>query len=129
MISLGAGISWAAVSLLNNASIRALSSETGLPCWWPSPGVLRCSHCASCTPHSSVTSSTSSISTPGLSAGEQSNNNTDVECVPAYKLYSHALRLSVGLIIHYESNSLLALEQFALHNCKVKLTQAGYEMQ
>lgn len=32
--------------------------------------------------------------------------------------HSHGLLLSAGLIMHYESNSLLGSEQFALHNCK-----------
>ncbi len=38
---------------------------------------------------------------------------------------SHGPLLSVGLIMRYESNSLLASEQFALHNCKA-VTDSGW---
>ena len=82
MISPAAGISWAAVSRLNNTSTWALSSETGSLWWWPTPGGRWCAQRTSCMLQSSLTSSTSSTSTPGLSTGEQSNNNTDVQCVP-----------------------------------------------
>lgn len=121
MISLGAGISWAAVCLLNNTNIRALSSETALLCWWPSLCGRWCSQSASCMLHSSVTSSTSSTSTPGLSTGEKTNNNTDVECfcVHADSHLTHGILVSGKLIMHYVSNSLLASEQFAQSNCDV----------
>lgn len=71
MMSLGAGVRRAAVSLLNSAVTSALSS----------PGGCRRLQLTSFMPHSSRTCSTSSTSTPGLSTGEQSNDNIDVKCV------------------------------------------------
>lgn len=95
MMSLGAGISWAAVSLLNNTSTRALSWEAACPSagsWWSS-------QCTSCMPHSSCTSSTSSTSTPGLSTGEQSNNNTDVMRVhTVHSVFTHSDSCSLRVL-------------------------------
>lgn len=50
-------------------------------------------------------------------------------CVCLRTECTHKLVLSVGLIMHYESNSLLASEQFALHNCKAVTCSGwgGYE--
>lgn len=130
MMSLGAGISCAAVSLLNNTNIRALSSETGLMCWWPSPGGWWCSQCANCMLHSSWTSSTSSTRTPALSTGDQSNNKHRclmLVCVCLCTQCTHAL---CGT--HYSLwKFFLASEQLALHICKAVTDSAwaGYETQ
>lgn len=120
MISLGAGFRWTAVSLPNNTITCVLSSDLGLLWVWSSWGDWWCSQRTSRMLHSSRTSSTSSTSTPGLSTGEQSNNNTDVECAsvsPSITLCvcvcqegtkTCVILFTVGLIMHFESNSLFS---------------------
>lgn len=114
MMSLGAGIRWATVSLLNNTSVCTLASD------WLSPprGRWRLQRAARML-HSSRTSSTSSTSTPGLSAGEQ-RNSTDVECVcvrvpKIYKTHADAHRALIHVeLMHYKINSLLSICAAAL---------------
>lgn len=82
MTSPGAGESRAAVSLLNSAVTRVLSSPWGCLCLQHTIFML----------HTSKTCSTSSTSMPGLSTGEQSNDNTAVksvcECVGLTLIYA-----------------------------------------
>lgn len=117
MTSLGAGLSWAAVSLLNNTNVRPVFlSEARRQSWWSSLWGGWCSQSASCMPHSSWTSSTSSTITPGLSTGEQSNNNTDVSSV---KL--HVCSVNVGLITQAEGKSSSDSETFLRRNNKPQM--------
>ena len=108
-MSLGAGIRWATVSLLNNTSIRALVSD-----WLSLPWGRWRSHRTTCMLHSSRTSSTSSTSTPAWSAGEQ-HKSTHVKCVcvclcvHALSTQTHTEHWFMWNSMHYKINSLLSI--------------------
>ena len=68
MMSLGVGISWAAVSLLKSTRRRRAAAMVA----WGGRGWQR----ASCMLHSSWTSRTSSTSTPGLTAAQHRHTDT-----------------------------------------------------
>lgn len=147
MTSLGAGLSWAAVSLLNNTSVRPFCSlEARWQSWWSSLRGGWRSQSASCMPHSSWTSSTSSTITPGLSTGEQSNNNTDVwslhVCVQtvltiiSLGLHTQAKRFTFRVAFKKKKNretinpkcfQFYLWETFSLNNKKRKVREANWD--